>query len=84
MEPSNRHPADRLADIREQMRQLEAEETKLRDYLLHHPDDLCGHDYEAIVANQNRNRVDLKGLAREVGAETVRRFTASAQLQWSV
>jgi hypothetical protein len=45
--------------------------------LLRHPDDLCGHDYEAFVANQNRKRLDLAGLAREVGAEVVRRFTTS-------
>jgi hypothetical protein len=75
MEQTNRHPADRLADIREQIRQLESEEAKLRAYLLHHPDDLCGHDFEAIVASQTRKRLDLAGLARHVGDAVVERFT---------
>ena len=35
----NRHPADRLADVRLEIKRLEAEETKLRTYLLEHPQD---------------------------------------------
>jgi len=35
----NRHPADRLADVRSEIKRLEAEETELRSYLLEHPSD---------------------------------------------
>ena len=44
----NRHPADRLADIRSEIRQLEAEEEQLRAYLLEHPQDRTGQEYTAI------------------------------------
>jgi hypothetical protein len=32
----NRHPADRLADVRSEIKRLEAEEEQLRAYLLEH------------------------------------------------
>jgi hypothetical protein len=35
----NRHPADRLADVRSAIKQLEAEEARLRAFLLEHPQD---------------------------------------------
>jgi hypothetical protein len=35
----NRHPADRLADVRSEIKRLEEEEAKLRAYLLEHPQD---------------------------------------------
>ena len=34
----NRHPADRLTDVRAELKRLEAEEVKLRAYLVEHPD----------------------------------------------
>ena len=71
----NRHPADRLADIRSEIRQLEAEEEQLRAYLLEHPQDRTGQEYTAIVGSQSRKRVDLKALADEIGASVLARFT---------
>jgi len=44
----NRHPADRLAEVRSEIRQLEAEEEQLRAYLLEHPQDRTGQEYTAI------------------------------------
>jgi hypothetical protein len=73
----NRHVADRLADVRSQLKELEEEEASLRSYLLHHPDELVGHEHEAIIYQQRHRRLDLDGLKREVGAEIVRRHTAS-------
>ena len=37
MEESNRHPTDRLADVRHEIKRLEQEEQELRVYLLEHP-----------------------------------------------
>ena len=72
----NRHPADRLADVRSEIKQLEAEERDLRAYLLEHPEDRAGQEHVAIVGSQSRKRVDLKGLTDEVGASILQRFTS--------
>ena len=71
----NRHPADRLADVRSEIKSLEAEEVTLRAYLLEHPEDRTGEEHFAIVGSQSRRRVDLKALADEVGASILARFT---------
>lgn len=42
----NRHPADRLAELREQITDLEAEAERLRRYLLANPDDCEGVDFQ--------------------------------------
>src|SRR6516162_9290632 len=72
----NRHPVDRLADVRSEIKQLEAEEEQLRAYLLEHPQDRTGQEYAAIVGSQSRRRVDLKALADEIGASVLARFTS--------
>ena len=47
---SNRHPADRLADVRSEIKQLEAEEEQLRAYLLEHPQDRTGQSTPRLLA----------------------------------
>jgi len=71
----NRHPADRLADVRAEIKRLETEEEQLRAYLLEHPSDRTGVEHVAVVGSQSRKRVDLKGLSDEVGASILQRFT---------
>ena len=63
----NRQPADRLADVRSEIKRLEAEETELRSYLFEHPSDRTGEEHVAVVGSQSRKRVDLKALADEIG-----------------
>jgi hypothetical protein len=72
----NRHPADRLADVRFEIKRLEVEEAKLRDYLLEHPHDRVGEEHIAVIGSQSRKRVDLKGPADEIGASLLQRFTS--------
>jgi hypothetical protein len=57
MESSNRHPVDRLADVRSEIKRLEEEEVKLRAYLLEHPTDRTGEEHIAVVGSQSRKRV---------------------------
>ena len=71
----NRHPADRLADVRSEIKWLEAEEVKLRAYLLEHPQDRTGEEHVAVIGSQSHRRVDLKALADEIGASILARFT---------
>jgi hypothetical protein len=47
----NRHPADRLSDVRAQIKELEQEESSLRSCLLRHPDDLIGSEHIALVSS---------------------------------
>jgi hypothetical protein len=75
MEERNRHPVDRLADVRQEIKRLEEEEQELRAYLLEHPHDRRGTDYEALVGMQQRKRIDLRALADEIGASLLGRFT---------
>jgi len=72
----NRHPADKLAEVRSQIKCLEREEELLRNYLLEHPSDRTGEEHVAIVSSQNRRRIDLRGLADEIGASVMARFTS--------
>ena len=71
MTTPNRHPADRLADIRAELKRLESEEAGLRSYLLKHPHDRIGSEYVATVGEQCRRRIDLKRLADEIGASVL-------------
>jgi len=72
----NRHPVDRLVDVRSEIKRLEAEETKLRAYLLEHPQDRTGEEHIAVIGSQSRKRVDMKALADEIGASILQRFTS--------
>jgi hypothetical protein len=75
MERGNRHPVDRLADIRSEIKRLEEEERELRAYLLEHPHDRTGTEYMATIGEQRRSRVDFKALADEIGHSLLQRFT---------
>jgi hypothetical protein len=80
MEGNNRHPVDELADVRTEIRRLEDREQELRAYLLEHPNDRRGTDYEALVGTQQRKRIDLRALADEIGASLLGRFTRYATI----
>ena len=64
----NRHPADCLADVRFEIKRLEAEEEGLRAYLSSTPLTEPGEEHVAVVGSQSRKRVDLKALADEIDA----------------
>ena len=58
----NRHPADDLADVREDIKKLTERETVLREYLIAHPDDRVGARFAAELKDVTTARVDLKEL----------------------
>ena len=82
MDQSNRHAADRLADVRSQLKELEQEEASLRSYILRHPDDLTGEQYEAIISERSRKHVDLESLEGEVSAAVVKRHTTTRSIAY--
>ena len=61
-ERPNRHPADDLADVREDIRKLAEREAVLREYLIAHPDDRVGARWAAELKDVTTQRVDLKEL----------------------
>jgi hypothetical protein len=72
----NRHAADRLHDVRAEIRTLEAEAHELQSYLQQHPDGLEGDEYQASIGSYQRRYIDLAGIAREIGKATLQRFTS--------
>jgi hypothetical protein len=58
----NRHPADDLADVREELKRLGEREAVLREYLIAHPDDRHGARFVAELKDVTTARVDLKEL----------------------
>jgi hypothetical protein len=73
---ANRHPADRLADVRSDIKRLQTEEAELRGYLLEHPRDRIGVEHVAVISEQTRERVNLRALADEIGVSLITRFTS--------
>jgi hypothetical protein len=71
----NRHAADRLADVRAELRRLEAEEDELRAELMVAPDaDRQGEEWAASVSAYAQQRIDLEAAVAALGEETLRPF----------
>jgi hypothetical protein len=70
----NRHPADKLYDIREMIAELESEERRLQSWLLANPHDRVGDQHIALIRPQHRHKIDMAALASEV-PEVVARHT---------
>lgn len=73
--PGNRHPIDRLADVRDQIKALEAEEAKLKaeiSALMGSADSLGGDEYIARQSLQDRKgALDEKALCRKLNVENL-------------
>lgn len=77
---NNRHAADRLHDVRAEIKTLKAEADELRTHLLEHLEDLEGDEYRASVSSYWRRQIDWEGLERAVGKETLQRFTSESRI----
>jgi hypothetical protein len=69
----NRHPVDRLADIREQMKALEAEEKILKERIIQ-TGDTVGDDNIAQLKDSTRKTLDRTALEAHYGIETIAQF----------
>lgn len=76
---SNRHPVDRLADIREQMAELKTEESEIRNALINGAD-RNGDEHLAIVTSTTRARLDTKAVERHFGKSALKKFYASTEM----
>jgi hypothetical protein len=75
----NRHPVDRLADVRREICALEQEEKRLREYLLKNRGDHRGDEHFASVYRGSSVSVDRRGLAEEIGEDIVSKYTRRSQ-----
>jgi hypothetical protein len=72
--PRNRHPADELADVRAEIKQLEDREAQLRNALIADGADRSGVQYEAVIFEQRQERLDTKAVIEHFGADALRPF----------
>lgn len=63
---SNRHPVDRLSDVREQIKLLEAEEKSLRQAIID-TGDTVGLEYVAMIKSNEQKRLDRPTLDATFG-----------------
>ena len=70
----NRHPADDLADVRNEIKQLEIREAEIRAELLADAADRIGVQYEAYIRDQTQRRLDIPALIERFGADTIGSF----------
>lgn len=77
----NRHPADLLADVRAEIKQLQIQEAELRNELLHaEASDRSGIQWIAQVCNVTQERLDAKAAIRHFG-DAIRPFLTSSTMQ---
>ena len=68
---TNRHPVDRMADIRREIRALQEEEATLRELILAHPGDMRGDEYQAEIERKTIRSLNRKRLAARFGRKKV-------------
>lgn len=77
----NIHPADELAAIREELKQMKAREDELRDILMADDADMQGFQYLAVIIPSTRETVDKNALIAELGREAVERFIKTTMVR---
>jgi hypothetical protein len=71
----NRHPADRLADVRAEIKRLKVEEEAIRAELAGVPDTARqGVEWTATVNGYTQQRLDLKAATAALGEDALRPF----------
>jgi hypothetical protein len=79
---TNVHPADELAAVREEIKQLQGVEADLRAKLLAMTDDQRdGDQYRAFVVSSNRETVDKTAMIAALGREVVEPFIKTSAVQ---
>jgi hypothetical protein len=78
MKQGNRHPVDRLGDIRERRKELDAEEDEVRPVILEMEsvEELAGDDWTATIRTFQRTaqRYDMEAIELHFGRAALERF----------
>ncbi len=76
----NRHPVDELADVRTEIKTLQAKEAELRDLIIAEGCDLEGEEFEANVSRVESLKLDTKAVRKEFGDERLRAFLKPSEV----
>jgi len=76
---SNRHVVDQLADVRQEIKRLQEEETYLRHELEQPGADLQGDEYEAHVERKSSSRLDRKKFEERYGRKALDGLMSSSE-----
>lgn len=68
----NRHPVDELADVRSEIKSLQAREAEIRALIIGEGCTLDGHEFEASVSTSTALKLDTAGVRKEFGDERLR------------
>jgi hypothetical protein len=72
---SNRHPADQIAEVRQQIKVLEKQQTDLRERLVNATElDRVGDEWIAKVCEQKKRGLDREALENHFGADALQPF----------
>jgi hypothetical protein len=77
----NRHPADDLADVRAEIKQLQIREAELREELVQANADRRGVQWEATVYQRSREQLDLKAAKKQLGRDVLTPFLRQITFQ---
>ncbi|WP_018184692.1 hypothetical protein [Kaistia granuli] len=77
---ANRHPVDRLADLRVAIKALKAEEDEIRKSLLAEGADLSGSEHYARITLTEQSKLDRKVLEERYGAKEVAECSKPVQV----
>ena len=77
----NRHPVDELADVRTEMKRLEAREAVLKAIVLTDGCKLDGDDFEATVSRSSVERVDTTAVRKHLGEDGIRPFLKQSEIE---
>jgi predicted phage-related endonuclease len=77
--PNRRAAADRLHDLREQIKELEAEEQELRQAFIAGELPLIGDEYVAVVTTVVNERLDLRRMREHVPEDVWRPYAIETQ-----
>jgi hypothetical protein len=79
---TNRHPADELADVREEKRSHKAREDELRAQLIAaNPADLLGEEWKAVIRRSRRTHIDAKAAIKHFGKAAMAPFITTIETQ---
>lgn len=78
---TNIHPADELAALREEIKQLTDRENELRQILLAEGADLNGDQYTVNIIPSTRETVNKNALIAEIGREAAQKFMSVSHIK---
>lgn len=78
---TNRHPVDRLADVRHKIRELQNEEAELKAAIVS-TDDFVGDNWCATLTVTEKEKLDAKGVIKKFGTDRLKDFLSTSRVSY--